>query len=75
MINADKVRWHITLSLILKSHSSEEASPEPKRKRVENVGCCEKCGVSFAKLLKRKVQTILLYYLYIPISFVIPYLA
>ncbi|XP_065919328.1 protrudin-like [Dysidea avara] len=35
-------------------HRREEASPEPKRKRVENIGCCDKCGVSFAKLLKRK---------------------
>lgn len=30
--------------------------PERKKRRQENVASCEKCGVSFAKLLKRKHQ-------------------
>ena len=33
-----------------------ETKAEPKKRRQENVASCEKCNVSFAKLLKRKVS-------------------
>ena len=36
-----------------------EKKPERKKRRQENVTSCEKCGVSFAKLLKRKVSVLM----------------
>ena len=33
-----------------------ERKVKPKKKHQENVASCEKCNVSFAKLLKRKVS-------------------
>ena len=41
--------------VIFHIHAGERKA-EPKKRRQENVASCEKCNVSFAKLLKRKVS-------------------
>lgn len=48
--NVSIIYWHFVFLV--------EKKPGRKKRRQENVASCEKCGVSFAKLLKRKVSVL-----------------
>lgn len=57
---ASKVRKMLSLKIIYGHFVFlVERKPERKKRRQENVASCEKCGVSFAKLLKRKVSVLM----------------
>lgn len=54
---ADIVRIMISIDLHCMIIFPAERKSEQKKKLRENVASCERCSVSFAKLLKRKVNS------------------